>query len=71
MLLITKRRKIGAINGHTVYAISKSEMIPLPNSSVQSNIANSRNENRYKSIQFLDFGMIPLCVYFPGINVFN
>lgn len=50
MLLITKRRKIGAICGHMVYAISKSEMIPLPNPSVQSNIANSKNENRYKKL---------------------
>ncbi|KAG5101515.1 hypothetical protein JHK84_046484 [Glycine max] len=44
MLLITKRRQIGAICGHTVYAVSKSEMIPLPNSSVRSNI-NFKNEN--------------------------
>ncbi|KAK7388311.1 hypothetical protein VNO78_23125 [Psophocarpus tetragonolobus] len=49
MLLITKRRQIGAICGHTVYAVSKSEMIPLPNSSAQSNI-NSKNENRYKRL---------------------
>ncbi|OIW00202.1 hypothetical protein TanjilG_29192 [Lupinus angustifolius] len=50
MLLITKRRKIGAICGHAVYAVSKSEMIPLPNSSVWSNIINSKNENRYKKL---------------------
>ncbi|XP_028795848.1 phosphoinositide phosphatase SAC3 isoform X2 [Neltuma alba] len=50
MLLITKRRQIGAICGHTVYAISKSRMIPLPNSSVQSSIADSKNENRYKKL---------------------
>lgn len=46
MLLITKRKKIGTICGHAVYAVIKSEMIPLPNSSVQSNIANTKNENR-------------------------
>lgn len=46
MLLITKRRKIGAICGHTIYAISKSEMIPIPNSSMRSNMTNSKNENR-------------------------
>ncbi|XP_027331730.1 phosphoinositide phosphatase SAC3 isoform X1 [Abrus precatorius] len=50
MLLITKRRQIGAICGHAVYAVSKSEMIPLPNSSVRSNIINSKNENRYKKL---------------------
>ncbi|WVZ11162.1 hypothetical protein V8G54_015692 [Vigna mungo] len=49
MVLITKRRQIGAICGHTVYAVSKSEMIPLPYSSVGSNI-NDKNENRYKRL---------------------
>lgn len=46
MLLITKRRKIGTICGHAVYSIAKSEMIPIPNSTVQSNMAFSKNENR-------------------------
>ncbi|KAA8541594.1 hypothetical protein F0562_022746 [Nyssa sinensis] len=50
MLLITKRRKIGTICGHAVYAITKSEMIPIPNSSVRSNMAYSKNENRYKKL---------------------
>ncbi|KAJ4708709.1 Phosphoinositide phosphatase family protein [Melia azedarach] len=50
MLIITKRRQIGAICGHNVYAVTKSEMIPLPNSSVQSSIANSKNEIRYKKL---------------------
>ncbi|WCJ42861.1 Phosphoinositide phosphatase family protein [Euphorbia peplus] len=50
MLIITKRRQIGAICGHNVYAVSKSEMIPLPNSTVQSEFATSKNENRYKKL---------------------
>lgn len=50
MLIITKRRQIGAICGHNVYAVSKCEIIPLPNSSVQSTITNSENENRYKKL---------------------
>uniref|UniRef100_A0A1D1YNZ3 Polyphosphoinositide phosphatase n=1 Tax=Anthurium amnicola TaxID=1678845 RepID=A0A1D1YNZ3_9ARAE len=50
MLLITKRRQIGAVCGHTVYAITKSEMIALPNSTVQPDVANSKNENRYKKL---------------------
>ncbi|KAB2019726.1 hypothetical protein ES319_D07G016800v1 [Gossypium barbadense] len=50
MLLITKRRRIGAIFGHNVYAVSKSEMIPLPNSSVNPSIADFRKENRYKKL---------------------
>ncbi|GMI94942.1 suppressor of actin 4 [Hibiscus trionum] len=50
MLLITKRRRIGAICGHNVYAVSKSEMIPLPNSTVNPGISDIRNENRYKKL---------------------
>ncbi|KAL3528549.1 hypothetical protein ACH5RR_007871 [Cinchona calisaya] len=50
LLLITKRRKIGIICGHAVYSITKSEMIPIPNSTVQSNMALSKNENRYKKL---------------------
>ncbi|CAH9118596.1 unnamed protein product [Cuscuta europaea] len=50
MLLITKRRKIGTICGHAVYAITKSEMIPIPTSTVLSNMAFSKNENRYKKL---------------------
>ncbi|XP_038985385.1 phosphoinositide phosphatase SAC3-like [Phoenix dactylifera] len=50
MLLITKRRQIGAICGHTVYAVTKTEMIALPNSTAQLNMANSTNENRYKKL---------------------
>lgn len=46
MLLITERRQIGSIYGHDIYAISKSEMIPLPNSTVQSSMAYSREEDR-------------------------
>ncbi|CAM8909670.1 unnamed protein product [Rhodiola kirilowii] len=50
MLLITKRRKIGSICGHIVYSVAKSEMIPVPNSAVRSNMAVSKNENRYKKL---------------------
>ncbi|KAK7294505.1 hypothetical protein RJT34_17394 [Clitoria ternatea] len=50
MLLITKRRKIGTICGHTIYAITKSEMIPIPHASVRSKMAYSKDENRYKKL---------------------
>jgi hypothetical protein len=46
MLLITKRRKIGTICGHTIYAITKSEMIPIPHPSVRTRLAYSKDENR-------------------------
>ncbi|KAG4143625.1 hypothetical protein ERO13_D06G202100v2 [Gossypium hirsutum] len=47
MLLIKKRRKIGAICGHNIYAVTKSEMIPISNSPDQSNVAYSKNEKSY------------------------
>ncbi|XP_076885758.1 phosphoinositide phosphatase SAC2-like [Bidens hawaiensis] len=50
MLLITKRRKIGVICGHAIYAITKSEILPIPNSTVQPSVAYSKNENRYKKL---------------------
>lgn len=50
MLLITKRRQIGVICGHIVYAVSKCEIISLPNPSVQSNITDYKNESRYKKL---------------------
>ncbi|KAG0492472.1 hypothetical protein HPP92_005870 [Vanilla planifolia] len=45
MLLITKRRKIGTICGHTVYGIAESKMIAITNCSMLS-----KNENRYKKL---------------------
>ncbi|KAD6794738.1 hypothetical protein E3N88_05634 [Mikania micrantha] len=50
MLLITKRRKIGVICGHAIFAITKSEILPIPNSTVQPSVAYSKNENRYKKL---------------------
>ncbi|GKV09743.1 hypothetical protein SLEP1_g21198 [Rubroshorea leprosula] len=46
MLLITKRRKLGLICGHTIYAISKSKMISIPHASVLPKVANSKDEKR-------------------------
>ncbi|KAL5062580.1 hypothetical protein RYX36_024317 [Vicia faba] len=50
MLLITKRKKIGTICGHAVYAITKSEMVLIPHPSVRSKLAYSKDENRYKKL---------------------
>ncbi|XP_055801844.1 phosphoinositide phosphatase SAC2-like isoform X2 [Solanum dulcamara] len=50
LLVITERRKIGKICGHAVYAITKTEMFPVPNSTVLSNMAYSKDENRYKKL---------------------
>ncbi|CAA7394982.1 unnamed protein product [Spirodela intermedia] len=50
MLLITKRRQIGTICGHTIYTASKSELIALANSTFQLDLTNSKNEKRYKKL---------------------
>ncbi|KAL0908426.1 hypothetical protein M5K25_022920 [Dendrobium thyrsiflorum] len=50
MMLITKRRLIGSMCGYNVYAITKSAMIAVPNSTVRSNMTISKNENRYKRL---------------------
>ena len=46
MLIITKRRKLGEICGHAIYGIAKSEMIPIPNTTVRSNLPYYQDENR-------------------------
>lgn len=46
MIIITKRKKIGTICGHAVYSVAKSEMIPVPYCSANSNMAYSKSENR-------------------------
>ncbi|XP_024008255.1 phosphoinositide phosphatase SAC5 [Eutrema salsugineum] len=50
MLLITKRKKVGEICGHTVYGIAESQMIVIPNPSIQTKVADSLDERRYKKI---------------------
>ncbi|KAM0037319.1 putative SAC domain, polyphosphoinositide phosphatase Fig4 [Helianthus debilis subsp. tardiflorus] len=47
MLLITQRRLIGSIGGHAVYAISKTDMIPLSDFVTHS---DSTHENRFKKL---------------------
>ncbi|KAL1350251.1 hypothetical protein HN51_014370 [Arachis hypogaea] len=50
MLLITKRKKIGTICGHNIYAITKSQMITVPHIIMLSKMAYSNDENRYKKL---------------------
>ncbi|KNA09861.1 hypothetical protein SOVF_149670 [Spinacia oleracea] len=50
MLIITERRKAGSIGGHKVYAVSKSEIISLPDTAEQALMMDSRNEYRYKRL---------------------
>ncbi|XP_072990700.1 phosphatidylinositol-3-phosphatase SAC1 [Typha latifolia] len=50
LILVTKRRQIGSICGHAVYCIDESQLITVPHSSVQSDVAHSKNELRYKKL---------------------
>ncbi|ESQ48566.1 hypothetical protein EUTSA_v10020086mg [Eutrema salsugineum] len=50
MLIITKRRKLGEICGHTVYGVAKSKIITIPHASVLSNVAFTKDEKRYKRL---------------------
>lgn len=46
LVLVTKRRQIGCICGHAIYAIDESQMITVPHASIQSDVANSKTELR-------------------------
>ncbi|CAO2186618.1 unnamed protein product [Urochloa humidicola] len=50
LILVTKRRQIGCICGHAIYCIDESQMITIPHSSVQTDVATSKNELRYKKL---------------------
>ncbi|KAJ7282190.1 hypothetical protein O6H91_10G028800 [Diphasiastrum complanatum] len=50
MILITKRRQIGTLCGHPIYGIEQNQLITVPHSSAQSDVAHSRAELRYKKL---------------------
>ncbi|XP_010535227.1 PREDICTED: phosphoinositide phosphatase SAC1 [Tarenaya hassleriana] len=50
LILVTRRRQIGCICGHAIYAIDESQMITIPHVSVQSDVAASKTELRYKKL---------------------
>ncbi|KAM0881963.1 hypothetical protein ACQ4PT_032596 [Festuca glaucescens] len=50
LILVTKRRQVGCICGHAIYCIDESQMITIPHSTVQTDVANSKNELRYKKL---------------------
>ncbi|CAB89043.1 putative protein [Arabidopsis thaliana] len=70
MLLITERRHIGDLFGHSVYAVSKSEIVALHNSTVQCNFANSRDENSY-SYNVMRSYQKNVCNYETGHNLYE
>ncbi|XP_027094603.1 phosphatidylinositol-3-phosphatase SAC1-like isoform X1 [Coffea arabica] len=50
LVLVTKRRQIGCICGHAIYSIDESQIISIPHSTVQTDIAHSKTELRYKKL---------------------
>ncbi|XP_078447268.1 phosphoinositide phosphatase family protein isoform X2 [Wolffia australiana] len=50
LIVITKRRQIGSVCGRAIYGIEESQMITIPHSTVQSDVANSKTELRYKKL---------------------
>ncbi|ONK72924.1 uncharacterized protein A4U43_C04F24970 [Asparagus officinalis] len=50
LILVTKRKQIGTICGHAIYSIEESQLITVPHSSIQSDLANSKTELRYKKL---------------------
>lgn len=52
LILVTKRRQIGCICGHAIYAIDESQIISVPHATIQSDVANSKTELRSVSSNF-------------------
>lgn len=50
MVLVTKRRQIGSICGHAIYSIEESQIITIPHATVQTDVAHSKTELRYKKL---------------------
>ncbi|GLT64543.1 hypothetical protein SLA2020_370290 [Shorea laevis] len=50
LILVTKRRQIGCICGHAIYGIDESQLITIPHVSMQSDVAHSKTELRYKKL---------------------
>ncbi|KAL5778854.1 hypothetical protein ACOSQ2_009591 [Xanthoceras sorbifolium] len=50
LILITKRRQIGCICGHAIYSIDESQLIAVPHVTIQSDVAHSKTELRYKKL---------------------
>ncbi|KAI7739861.1 hypothetical protein M8C21_020872 [Ambrosia artemisiifolia] len=50
LILVTKRKQIGCICGHAVYSIEDSQILTIPHVSVQTDVAHSKTELRYKKL---------------------
>ncbi|XP_061364160.1 phosphatidylinositol-3-phosphatase SAC1 isoform X2 [Gastrolobium bilobum] len=50
LILVTKRKQIGSICGHAIYSIIESQLITIPHVSIQSDLAHSKSELRYRKL---------------------
>ncbi|KAF3445442.1 hypothetical protein FNV43_RR10618 [Rhamnella rubrinervis] len=50
LILVTKRRQIGCVCGHAIYGIDETQLITIPHVSIQSDVAHSKTELRYKKL---------------------
>ncbi|KAJ4966160.1 hypothetical protein NE237_018009 [Protea cynaroides] len=50
LILVTKRRQIGCLCGHAIYSIDESQLITVPHASIQTDVAHSKTELRYKKL---------------------
>ncbi|KAK9073206.1 hypothetical protein SSX86_007530 [Deinandra increscens subsp. villosa] len=50
LILVTKRKQIGCICGHAIYSIEESQILTIPHVSVQTDVAHSKTELRYKKL---------------------
>lgn len=50
LILVTRRRQIGCICGHAIYSIDESQLITIPHVSIQTDVAHSKTELRYKKL---------------------
>ena len=62
MILVTKRRLLGSVNGHSIYGIAESKLLSVPHPSFQTIVASSRAENRLGSIA-INVNMIIYVLY--------
>ncbi|KAM1366199.1 hypothetical protein FF1_044285 [Malus domestica] len=50
LILVTKRRQIGSICGHAIYSIDESQLVTIPHVTIQTDVAHSKTELRYKKL---------------------
>eukprot|EP00250_Pteridium_aquilinum_P016705 c23244_g2_i1 orf=2-631(-) len=50
ILLVTKRRLLGTVDGHSIYGIGESQLMSITHPFFQTKVASSQAENRYKKL---------------------